>query len=371
MSRQATNSRTLKIASHIARMIMGSIFLVSGFVKAVDPWGTMIKVNEYLTIYGWESLIPWSMGFSIWLCGAEFMMGCMLTFKVRIRFVSIFALLSMTIFTIVALLSATVLPVEDCGCFGDALKLTPWQTFYKNLSILPLAAILYWRYRPDKIFLFNKVELVLAICFFSLAMGIPTYCYRHMPLIDYLPYRVGVNLPAAIAQAKATGLQSEGGEVVLIYRNLRSGKLRQFALDDKAWHDETRWEWVETLTLDEEPDVRPLVGEFTLHGVDGEERTDEVLATKGGLHILFAASLGFEGYEECSDTFERFIREKTAQGDRVVCVTPNYIDESGLFMGIECLNIDPTTMKTALRANYGVISLRDGVIVDKRNCRDM
>lgn len=351
---------------------MGSVFIVSGFVKAVDPWGTMIKVNEYLTIYGWESLIPWSMAFSIWLCGAEFMMGCMLTFKVRIRFVSIFALLSMSIFTVVAFLSATVLPVEDCGCFGDALKLTPWQTFYKNLSLLPLAFILYWRYRPDKIFLFNRVEITLAICFFTIAMGIPTYCYRHMPLLDYLPYRIGVNLPEAIADARATGLKSESSEeVVLIYRNRRSGKLRQFKLDDKAWHDENKWEWVETLTVEDEVDVRPLVGEFALRSVAGEECTDEILATEGGLHILFATSLDFESYEQCRDIFARFIERMESKGDRVICVTPNYIDESGMFMGVECYNIDPTTMKTALRANYGVISLFDGVIVNKLNWRDM
>lgn len=97
MSQRAEQSRALKNIAHICRTTMGLVFIVSGFVKAIDPWGTMIKVEEYLAIYGWEALIPWSIGVSIWLCGAELMMGCMLTFKVRIRFVSIFALLSMSI----------------------------------------------------------------------------------------------------------------------------------------------------------------------------------------------------------------------------------------------------------------------------------
>ncbi len=95
-------------------------FIVSGFVKVVDPWGTAIKINEYLSIYSLEWLQPASMVFSIWLCGAELMMGCMLLFKVRIRLISIFAVVSMFFFTVLTFLSATVIPVEDCGCFGEA-----------------------------------------------------------------------------------------------------------------------------------------------------------------------------------------------------------------------------------------------------------
>ncbi len=365
MKNPNNSSRVLKNIAHVSRTTMGLIFIVSGFVKAIDPWGTMIKVEEYLAIYHWDSLIPWSIGFSIWLCGAELMMGCMLTFKVRIRFVSIFALLSMFIFTIVAFLSATVLPVEDCGCFGEALKLTPWQTFFKNLALLPMAFIVYWRYRPDKIFLFKRLELFLAASFFLIAMGIPTYCYLHLPLIDYMPYKVGVNLPETIEQAKSA--LHDDTEVILVYRKRSNGKIREFSLDDKAWHDEKKWEWVETITISEEPDVKTLVGEFALLRMDGEEMTDEILATPGDLHIIFVSSIpNLEG--RCLENIERFIA--SAQG-RVITVTPDYIDESGEFLGVECYNIDPITMKSALRANYGVISLRDGVIIDKRNCRDM
>ncbi|MFI3258558.1 MAG: DoxX protein [Rikenellaceae bacterium] len=349
---------------------MGLVFIASGFVKAIDPWGTMIKVDEYMMIYGWEWLIPHSLVFSIWLCGAELMMGLMLTFKVRIRFVSIFALLSMTIFTVVAFLSATVLPVEDCGCFGEAFKLTPWQTFFKNLALLPMAFTVFWRYRPDKIFLFKRVELILAATFFSFSMGLATYCYRHLPLIDYLPYRVGVNLPQAIADAKSGSGSDVDTEVVLVYRNIKTGKLRNFTLEDKEWHNAEKWEWVETVVADEEPDVKALIGEFSLRDRDGNERTDEILATKGNLHILFVASFRQMG-AECDSNFRRFIERAKANGDRVITVTPGYISKRANYMGVESYNIDPTTMKTALRANYGVISLKDGVIYDKRNCRDM
>lgn len=118
-------SRAFKLLANVCRLILACTFIVSGFSKVIDPWGTAMKVNEYLSIYGMESLQGASMAFSIWLCGAEMMMGCMLLFKVRIRLISIFAVLSMLFFTALTLLSATVIPVEDCGCFGEALKLTP------------------------------------------------------------------------------------------------------------------------------------------------------------------------------------------------------------------------------------------------------
>ena len=113
--------RGLKLLSNLFCVLVGVFFIFSGFVKVVDPWGTALKVNEYLAIYGLEWLAPASMTFSIWLCGAELMMGLLLLFKVRIRLVSIFALVSMSFFTVLTFLSATWIPVEDCGCFGDAL----------------------------------------------------------------------------------------------------------------------------------------------------------------------------------------------------------------------------------------------------------
>ena len=99
--------RKLKIASHVCRTLVGLTFIFSGFVKAVDPWGTALRVNEYLSIYGIEQFLPYSMIFSVWLCGAELMMGLMLMCRVRTRLISIFALVSMTFFTVLTFLSAT------------------------------------------------------------------------------------------------------------------------------------------------------------------------------------------------------------------------------------------------------------------------
>ncbi len=368
MQSTAPQSRALKNVAHTARMIMGLTFIVSGFVKAVDPWGTAIKVNEYIQIYGLDSLRPISMGISIWLSCAELMMGCMLTFKVRIRFVSIFALLSMSVFTVISFLSATVLPVEDCGCFGEAIRLTPWQTFFKNLLLLPMAIIIWYRYKPDKIFSFKKLELLLAASFFFMSTGVSIYCYRHLPLFDFLPYRVGVNLPEAIDKARKMGVGDV--ETILVYRNIRSGKIREFSIDDEQWHDETKWEWVETKTITEEPSIRTLISEFSLVNNDGKDVTAELLATEGVVNMLFITSEDIMS-DHCAERVIKYATEATERGERVICVTPENLDSRGYYFGIEGYNIDPTTMKTVLRANTGLFKLRDGVIERKSNFRDL
>lgn len=369
-------SRLLKWAAALCRIFMGITFAFSGLTKVIDPWGTALKVNEYLAIYGFEELNRLSMGFSIWLCGAELMMGCMLLCKVRIRLVSIFALASMSFFTLLSLLSATLLPVEDCGCFGDAIKLTPWETFLKNLMLLPMAFVVWYRYRPDKIFAFKPAEILLTLLFFCGSMGVGIYCSRHLPFIDFLPYKVGVDLRNERLNPDAESLaeESEQHETILVYRNLETGRLREFKLTDTEWQDESRWEWVETRTDFDTPHIRASIAEFALRDAVGDI-TEEVLQTEGRLYMLCINS--FERLREgCTSRLERLIERADKEGATVICLTPDALSEEGVWhfnqsRAVRCCNIDVHTIRTLLRANNGVVTLHDGVIVDKRNCRDI
>lgn len=364
-------NRIFKLLTNLCRIILAATFIFSGFTKVVDPWGTSLKVNEYLSIYGLERLEPASMTFSIWLCGAELMMGCMLLFKVRIRLISIFALASMTFFTVLTFLSATVIPVEDCGCFGDALKLTPWETFLKNLILLPMAFVVWWRYRPDKIFAFKPVEILLTCTFFFCSMYLGYYCYIHLPLIDFLPYKVGVNIAEAMhAPVEESGEESE---TVLVYRNLRTGEEREFSLDDTEWQNADEWEWVDTRTTGEAPSATPLIGEFALRDAQGDA-TYEVLSTPGRLYMLCVTS--FEALSpRCAQRMARLVERAAMRGETIVCLTPEPLyNGSWHDFGsgpVRCYNIDASTMKTMLRARNGVVVLDDGVIAEKKNCRDI
>ncbi len=368
------SSRSFRIIARICRIVLACTFVASGFTKVIDPWGTALKINEYLSIYGFERLEPWSMTFSIWLCGAELMMGCMLLFRVRVRMVSIFALLSMVFFTLLTLLSATWIPVEDCGCFGDALKLTPWQTFLKNLVLLPMAFVVWYRYRPDRIFAFKPAEIVCALFFFAFSMGLGTFCYRHLPLIDFLPYKVGVNIWEEM-HASASDAGDGGAELRLVYRDRATGREREFALDDPEWQDTTRWEWVATRIDEELPVVEALMSEFSLRDADGDA-TERILTAPGRVYLVCVTEFDGVG-RSCARRLERLVRRAQAEGALAVCLTPEPLSEVTYRSfgdgadSVRCYNIDATVMKTMLRARTGVVVLDDGVIVRKRNCRDV
>ena len=367
--------RGLKLLSNLFCVLVGVFFIFSGFVKVVDPWGTALKVNEYLAIYGLEWLSPASMTFSIWLCGAELMMGLMLLFKVRIRLVSIFALVSMSFFTVLTFLSATWIPVEDCGCFGDALKLTPWETFFKNLVVLPMVIVIWYRYRHDKIFVFRGKELLLACLFFTIAMGIGAYCYYRKPLIDFLPYKKGANLYEMVLQQHDTGSEDMSEEeYVLVYRNRRTGKLREFSIEDKEWQNDKKWEWVETRVDNESSPVQTLVSEFSLTDVEGDA-TREILTQRGDMYMICMTSMD-KLNDKCRANLISLVERVQSEGAAVVCLTPQPLREVtympfGDNDPVRCYNIDATVMKTMLRAENGVVVLSDGVIEDKYNCRSI
>ena len=126
------------------------------------------------------------------------MMGLMLLFKVRIRLISIFALASMIFFTVLTFLSATWLPVEDCGCFGDAVKLTPWETFAKKSGVVAAVGRRLVALPPRPYLRLLEGGGGCTVLFFSLAMGLGIYCYAHLPLIDFRPFKVGVNIYEAM-----------------------------------------------------------------------------------------------------------------------------------------------------------------------------
>lgn len=365
------NRRWFRLLSHACRTILALTFVLSGFVKSIDPWGTALNVGNYLAAYGLESLGDYVMAFSIWLCGAELMMGLMLLFKVRIRLISIFAICSMTFFTVLTLVSATLIPIEDCGCFGDFLKLTPWETFTKNAILWPMTVIVWWRYRPDRILKMSRLEMLLTVLFCSCSMGLGVYCYRHLPLLDFLPYRKGVNIAAAMEEARTRTAEEK---VVLVYRNRQNGRLREFSLDDTAWHNEEKWEWVETRVEDNPDHIEPTILEFNILSLEGEV-TDALLSVKGALYLLCTDTLPVED-KECEMHLCAAVEQARNEGAAVVCLTSDSLPESGRTLlggscDVECYNVDAKTLKTILRAEAGLVILRDGVISEKLNWRDI
>ncbi len=362
-----------KMKSRIAdvcRVVLGLTFIFSGFVKTVDPWGTALKITEYLNVYGFETLNNYRFGFAIWFCAAELMMGLMLTFKIKTRLISIFAMLIMTFFLVLTFLSATVIPVEDCGCFGDALRLSPWASFWKNVVLWILALVVWLDARRTLTFFpVTRREWICTFLFAGLAAGLGGYCYRHLPLIDFLPYKKGVNLREAIRG----GSDGEQTDARMIYRSIADGSLHEFSVADTTWWDTTRWEFVEQVESAEfEPEM--VLREFVVFSPAGDA-TDEIVGWSGRVYMLCAVKLDLIKPRYAAK-FEKIVRRADEEGAKVVLLTATPLSEQrtmtfGTASPVEVYNIDATTMITMLRASVGMVVLEDGVIVDKKNCRDI
>ncbi len=352
---------------NVCRILLAVTFIFSGFVKAVDPWGTGIKIGEYLAAFDMEWLYGWRFGLSIWLNGAELMMGLMLLFGIRLKLVSIFCAASMLFFTSLTFAVAIWNPVEDCGCFGEAIKLTNWATFIKNLILLPMSLLVLWfsRKMPAMPTLRDGVYMLV---FGAIAFGIGIYSFRHLPIIDFLPYKIGTDLEEAMRTPGSGDV-----ETVLVYRDRQTGRKREFELSDTTWYDGARWEYVDTRTVAINNSVHPSVRDFAIFD-SGRFITDDVLADPGVVYMVFASNLD-DIKRGCERKLESAVEQASRRGYRVMCITADPLDHhpSVTMGGVEvpCYNMDATTIKTILRAKVGVVVLCDGVIVDKENCRDM
>ena len=133
----------MKILRFISKLITGLVFTFSGFVKCIDPLGTSYKINDYLVDFGWTGLTDLALPLSILMCGLELLIGLMLLLNIKTNWAAVMALIFMVFYTPLTLYIAIYNPVTDCGCFGDALVISNWATFSKNIVLLALAIILF------------------------------------------------------------------------------------------------------------------------------------------------------------------------------------------------------------------------------------
>ena len=206
------------------------------------------------------------------------------------------------------------------------------------------------------------------LLFGTIAFGIGVYSYRHLPLIDFLPYKIGTNLAEAV---NATG---EGEvETIVVYRDRETGKERAFELSDTTWYDDNKWEYVATRTTAVHPRVHPSVRDFALLD-EGVAITDQVLEYPGVVYMVCASDLS-DIKPRCASKLASAVSQAYDRDYIVMCLTAEPLGEhSWISLGgqqVRCFNMDASTMKTMLRAKVGVVVLRGGVIVDKGNCRDM
>lgn len=352
----------------LMRLTVGGVFIFSGFTKGVDPWGTYYKITDYLMAMGLDSWAGTALFIAVALAALEFMLGVAIAVGAYRRSSLLLALLLMLVMTPVTLWLAVTNAVPDCGCFGDALHLSNWATFGKNLLLV--LGIIY-------LLMFNKslrgvygpaVHWMVMAVSFAFIMAVAYYGYFVQPLIDYRPYPVGTPLVSQAAEES-----DEQGEDDFIFVYSRDGQEQEFSIDSLPDEDDG-WEYV-TRYHARRPKGRVIYQGADDHGIaiigqDGENVTDELLAdSHRTLLLLFPDLPQVSGAE--SFTMNEIADAAFVNGTSIIGLTPATAQEIEHWKDYSMAtypiyNMDDSELKMIARGNPAVVYLRDGVISWKR-----
>ena len=363
----------MKILWHVARVLLGLVFIFSGFVKGIDPWGMAYKFTDYFTAWGMEALSPFAFMLGVLLSLSEFIIGIALIVNVFISFFSLVALLFMAFFTVVTLIVAIQNPVTDCGCFGDALILTNWQTFSKNIVFLAMAMVVFFfrkRYKPLN---FQPVATVMAVVTIAVFGYLISYSYNHLPIIDFRPYKIGANI--------AEGMQvppdapTDVYKNTFFYKNKKTGKTQKFSEDDYPWQDTLTWEFV---SMDDpvlvQKGYEPPIHNFFIETPEGEDIKDFFLYDEN--YTFFWISHNIEKADLSKmEKLNELASSAMNKGMNFIGLTsslPENIEKFRAEHGVpfEIFNADEITLKTMIRANPGLMLLKNGTVMDKWHYND-
>ena len=354
----------MNILTHIVKLLVSVTFIFSGFVKLVDPLGSAYKFEEYFgaDVLNLEFLSPYALQFSIVLIIAEIMLGVMLLIGFRAK-ITVWSLFIITLlFLFLTWYSAYYNKVTDCGCFGDAVKLTPWETFYKNIILVGLIVFLMIRvYDIQPILSEVFVERVLFI-FFLTFVFITFHVLKHLPLIDFRAYAVGKNIPEGMLIPE--GAPKAVFEDTWTYNV--NGEDKIFTTEEKPWNIEGAT-FVDRKTKILDEGYVPPIHDFTMER-KGDDITD-LLMEKERLMLIVAYDLNKSTKKGLAKI--KKISDKALQnGYTVYCFSAsteeNYLKLKKEYdFGFDLLFCDETTLKTIIRSNPGIVTLNKGTITGK------
>lgn len=352
---------------------LGLLFVVSGFVKGVDPVGVSYKVSEYLGLFGLDFLVGWSLGLAVLLCAAEIFIGLMLLSGVYRKISSLLALLFLSGFTIITLY-LVIDPssaIQECGCFGDAFKLTNTETFLKNVFFTFLAILYFRRQWITQNILSSSGKRViyigLTIYIGIISLFIPLYSIIYLPPFDFLPFNRGVNVLENINKNNTTS----NDNIFLIYKNKQSGENCKFRLSDTTWKDATLWEYVDTETPKIE--YENYLSRFVVMNEDSEDCASTVFDYSEYNFIIIARNIDDMRVKDF-EKIEPLYKLSQDETINLYLFTSSGIEDakkqlSSQNMGnIPIYNVDEVVLKSMIRSPRGVM-LVGGVISGKWNLR--
>ncbi|MGQ1891517.1 BT_3928 family protein [Thermophagus sp. OGC60D27] len=358
------------ILRSFSRIFVGATFVFSGFVKAVDPIGGGIKFHDYFQAFHLEWLMFLGLPLGIGLAVLEFTMGILLIFNIFPRKTTTLSFIFLSFFTLLTLVLAIFNPVSDCGCFGDAIKLTNWQTFWKNIVIMVFATFLFLSRESltspyplirQRIFLLAMILWVAGISLYSLV---------HLPLLDFRPYAIGTHIPSGMIIPDDAPQPQYKTTFILEKNNVR----KEFSEEDYPY-DDTTWVFIDSKTQLLSEGYQPPIHDFVLQHPEEGNITDRLMTLENPLFLIISPNINH-------------IKEKTAiqlaelqqaandQGALFYLVTSSSLEDAEKInrsykTNFEFLQGDETNLKTIVRSNPGMLLIIKGTIVGKWHYNDL
>lgn len=352
----------------IARLVLGVLFVFSGIVKAVDPVGFSLILTEYFRAFGVAFLEPLSLVGAIALSSAEFVLGVLLLLDFRKCLAAWGVFLFMGFFTLLTLFLAVFNPVDDCGCFGEAVKLTNWQTFFKNLVFLPLAVLLFLQRNKTAPVARARAEWPVCIFFAGVVLFVSVYSYRHLPLVDFRGFKVGNDIAFLLEEAR--NKPEFLFKTELIYS--RDGQQKVFTPDALP---DSSWTFVAASTQEVRTGVRHKVSDFSVFDATGQSVTDLLLNERETALVLLITSEDNLD-EKVLSRIKPLVAERKTKGAPFYAIsalpatyTEQLLQEHGMEMPV--YTADRNTLLTVIRSTPGLMVLRQGTVMAKYGYRDI
>ena len=378
MKRNNPASRLLpsRLLASISRTLLGLVFIFSGAVKAIDPLGTVYKIEDYLKAFGgfFTELLPLAEVAAWGLIILELLLGVCMVLNIRTQWTSWISLIFYLVMTPLTLYIALTNPVSDCGCFGDAVVLTNWQTFWKNVVLITLAIILVALRKHTRQLWSNWMEVVLATLTIIAAIAFMTWTRLHLPVKDFRPYKIGNHLPTLMEYPDDA--EPDVYEYSFVYE--KDGVEQTFTLDNYPKGDST-WTFVRSNSKLIKKGYEPPIHDFEIINAEGEDLTWDILESEEPVTLVVMYDLAKADKKQMAKVEALLGDEAMRQeGDEagVYILTGSGTDEIINFsleypVLSDCIcTCDPVTLKTIVRANPGVIVVQNGIVIDKYNLRD-
>ncbi len=349
----------------VLRVLLGAVFIFSGLVKLVDPVGTQIKLNEYFSeeVLNLPALIPWSLSIGITLIVLELTLGVALLMAYRPKITYRITLMLLLFFLFLTGYSYFTGTVTDCGCFGDAVKLTPGQTFFKNFVLLAIL-LLIWRQNnsPDR---YSRIQDGLVLLTIISSVVFAVWTVHHLPVIDFRPYAVGKNI--------RKGMEMPPDAKPFVFEDIWyykvDGKVKAFKSEDKPW-DIPGAAFVRRENRVVQKGYVPPIHDFDIEN-DRANITDSILDAPDIYLIL----IPFPGRLHPADTALLTQAEKRFARARknfviITADTLTWLNRWAQNHRRELFFADPTTLKTMIRSPLGLMHLQKADIREKYSLRD-